>query len=74
MFKKIDHVEITPSDMDRTIRFYTDIFGFTMKMRKKVDSPPLEEVCFLELGGTVLELVAVKNPALRQRCRKWATG
>ena len=63
MFKKIDHVEITPSDMDRTIRFYTDIFGFTVKMRKKVDSPPLEEVCFLELGGTVLELVLVKNPA-----------
>jgi glyoxylase I family protein len=34
-----------------------------MKMRKKVDSPPLEEVCFLELAGTVLELVSVKNPA-----------
>ena len=63
MFKKIDHVEITPSDMDRTIRFYTDIFGFSVKMRKKVDSPPLEEVAFLELGGTVLELVLVKNPA-----------
>jgi glyoxylase I family protein len=63
MFKKIDHVEITPSDLDRTIRFFTDIFGFTVKMRKKVDSPPLEEVAFLELGNTVLELVAVKNPA-----------
>jgi len=61
MFKKIDHVEITPSDMERTIRFYTEIFGFTVKMRKKVDSPPLEEVCFMELGGTVLELVTVKN-------------
>lgn len=63
MFKKIDHVEITPSDLDKTISFFTDIFGFTMKMRKKVDSPPLEEVCFLELGGTVLELVKVTNPA-----------
>ena len=46
MFKKIDHVEITPSNMDRTIRFYTDIFGFTAEMRKKVDSPPLEESAF----------------------------
>ncbi len=63
MFKKIDHVEITPSNMDKTIRFYTDIFGFTVKMRRKVDNPPLEEVAFLELGGTVLELVSVKNPA-----------
>jgi glyoxylase I family protein len=63
MFKKIDHVEITPSDLDRTIRFFTEIFGFTVKMRKKVDMPPLDEVAFLELGNTVLELVAVKNPA-----------
>ncbi len=62
MFKRIDHVEITPSDIERTIRFFTDIFGFSLKMRKKVDSPPLEEVAFLELGGTVLELVSVKNP------------
>jgi glyoxylase I family protein len=63
MFKKIDHVEITPSDLDRTIRFFTEIFGFVVKMRKKVDSPPLDEVAFLELGNTVLELVAVTNPA-----------
>ena len=63
MFKKIDHVEITPSDLERTIRFFTEVFGFTVKMRKKVDSPPLEEVAFLELGGTVLELVSVKNPS-----------
>ena len=63
MFKKIDHVEITPSNLDKTIGFFTEIFGFTVKMRKKVDSPPLEEVAFLELGNTVLELVAVKNPA-----------
>ena len=63
MFKKIDHVEITPSDLDRTIKFFTEIFGFVVKMRKKVDSPGLDEVAFLELGNTVLELVAVKNPA-----------
>jgi glyoxylase I family protein len=63
MFKKIDHVEITPSDLDRTIRFFTEIFGFTVKMRKKVDSPGLDEVAFLELGNTVLELVKVKDPA-----------
>jgi glyoxylase I family protein len=62
MFKKIDHVEITPSNLDTTIRFYTEIFGFTVKMRKKIDSPPMEEVCFLELGGTVLELVAMRDP------------
>ena len=63
MFKKIDHVEITPSDLEKAIRFYTETFGFTIKMRKKVDSHPIEEVVFLEMGGTVLELVGIRNPA-----------
>lgn len=63
MFKKIDHVEITPGDLERTISFYMENFGFTMKMRKKIEMPPIEEVVFMELGGTVLELVSVKNPA-----------
>jgi glyoxylase I family protein len=63
VFKKIDHVEITPGNLERSIAFYTDTLGFMVKMRKKVEMPPLEEVVFLELGGTVLELVAVTKPA-----------
>ena len=63
MFKKIDHVEITPSDLEKTIAFYTDVLGFKVKMRKKLDdSPPLKEVVFVELGGTVMELVSVADP------------
>ena len=63
MFKKIDHVEITPSDLERTIAFYTDVFGFKVKMRKKFDDgSPLKEVVFIELGGTVMELVSVVDP------------
>lgn len=63
MFKRIDHVEITSTDLERSIAFYRDVFGFTVKMRKKVDMPPLKEVAFLELGDTVLEVVSVKDPA-----------
>ena len=62
MFRRIDHVEITTGDIERSIRFYSDIFGFTLKMRKKVDMPPLEEVAFLGLGDTTLELLSETNP------------
>ncbi len=63
MFKRIDHVEILPSDVEKTIDFYTEILGFKIKSRQKVKVPPLEEVVFLELDDTVIELLAVKNPA-----------
>lgn len=63
MFKKIDHVEIIPRDADVTIDFYTRVLGFRVKERKKVENPPLQEVIYLELGGTVIELLSVKNPS-----------
>ena len=31
MFKRIDHVEIAPADLERSIAFYTEILGFRMK-------------------------------------------
>ncbi|MHB9131630.1 MAG: VOC family protein [Armatimonadota bacterium] len=63
MFTKIDHVELIPSDVERTIRFYTDIFGFTIKSRFPVDAAPMVEVIYLELNGSVVELLGVTNPA-----------
>ena len=40
MFKKIDHVEIIPADLERTLRFYTEILGFKIKTRQKVEAGP----------------------------------
>ena len=31
MFKRIDHVEIVTDQLDRTVQFYTDVLGFTVK-------------------------------------------
>ncbi len=61
MFKRIDHVEIIPHDFDRAIGFYTGVLGFKVKERLKVEASPLEEVAFLGLGDTVLELLRVKD-------------
>ncbi len=68
MFKRIDHVEILPSDVDRTIRFYTEILGFTLKERFPVKAPGLKEVVFLTLGDTMLELLGAENPTPALQC------
>jgi cold shock CspA family protein len=31
MFKRIDHVEIVTDQLDRTVQFYTEVLGFTIK-------------------------------------------
>ncbi|MBT1075631.1 VOC family protein [Geobacter grbiciae] len=61
MFKRIDHVEIIPRDFERAIGFYTEVLGFKVRQRLKVEAPPLEEIAYLELGDTVIELMQVRN-------------
>ena len=63
MFKKIDHVEIIPGDFEKTIGFFTEILGFKIKRRMEIAHPPMKEIAFLELNGTFLEIISVKNPS-----------
>jgi glyoxylase I family protein len=63
MFKRIDHVEITSGNIERSIRFYQEVFGFRLKERIKPPSPEIEEIAFLTLGDTMLELLAIRNSA-----------
>ena len=59
MFKRIDHVELIPSDIEKTIAFYTGILGFTLAERKAiVGVGALKEYVYLELGDTRLELMS----------------
>ena len=62
MFKRIDHVEIIPSDVEQTIDFYVNILGFKVKSRHEMDRPPMKEIVYLELGDTVIELIGAENP------------
>ena len=73
MFKRIDHVEIIPCDFDKAIAFYTEVLGFTVRQRMAVDAPPLEEIAYLALGDTVLELMRVKDAVLQPK-DPWQTG
>ncbi len=73
MFRRIDHVEIIPSDFEKTIAFYTEILGFRQRERKRIDNPPIEEIAYLELGDTVIEVIAVANPAPHSK-EPWQIG
>ena len=64
MFKKIDHVEIVTEQLDRTVEFYTDVLGFKLKARDRIDRSSLGvslQLVYLELGGTSVELMAYEG-------------
>jgi len=63
MFTRIDHVEILPSDFDRSMAFYQDVLEFSLVSRMPVEAGPLKEIAYLKLGDTVIELLHIENPA-----------
>jgi catechol-2,3-dioxygenase len=38
MFKRIDHVEIVTHQLHRTVQFYTEVLGFTVKVLDRIES------------------------------------
>ncbi len=73
MFKRIDHVEIVPFDVERSLSFYRDILGFKFKSRISVKAPPMKEVVYLVLGDTMIEIISVENPVLKPQ-EAWQVG
>ena len=65
MFKRVDHIEIVPSNLERTLNFYTEILGFKIQGRRKMESPssPVQETAFVELNGILIEMFSIKDPA-----------
>jgi len=67
MFKRIDHVEIVTDQLDRTVQFYTEILGFTVKARDRIERSGLGvpiDLVYLDLGGTVVELITYEGAAV----------
>ena len=73
IFKRVDHVEIVPGDPERTIDFYTGILNFKIKSRNAVKKPPMQEVIYLELGDTVIEIISVDNATPKSEA-PWQVG
>src|SRR5205823_6698220 len=67
MFKRIDHVEIVTDQLDRTVQFYTEILGFTVKSLDRIESSGLGvpiNLVYLDIGGTVVELITYEGAAI----------
>ena len=73
VFKRIDHTEIIPRDFERAINFYTDVLGFKVRTRQKVSAPPMEEVAYLDLNGTTVEMLSV-TPVAPATADPWRPG
>ena len=73
LFKRIDHTEIVPSNVEKTVDFYQEILGFTLKNRVTVDAPPMKEVIYLELGDTMIEVISAENPSPKSG-EAWQVG
>ena len=67
LFKRIDHVEIVTDQLDRTVQFYTEVLGFTVKARDRIERSGLGapiDLVYLDLGGTVVELISYEGASV----------
>ena len=65
MFKRIDHVEIVTDKPAETARFYTEVLGFRVKATDHIERPGgALDLTYLDLGGTVVELIAYQGVAV----------
>jgi glyoxylase I family protein len=77
MFKRIDHVEIVTDQPDRTVEFYTEVLGFKLKFRDRIERSSLGvpmELVYLDLGGTVVELISYEGAAVEPAPQKEHLG
>ena len=51
---KMDHIGLYVSDLERSVKFYGDLFGFPVHRRLEMGET---KIAFLDIGGGLLELV-----------------
>jgi lactoylglutathione lyase len=62
MFKRIDHVAIHVTDLDRSVAFYEGKFGFKKYFQHAATGGM--QIAYLRLGDTVLELTHKSDGAM----------
>lgn len=77
VFKKIDHVEIVTDQPERSVEFYTGVFGFRLKFRDTVPLPGgggSLGIVYLDLGGTAIELLTYAGAPVEPAPQKLHLG
>lgn len=55
--KGLDHISIIVSDLEENLNFYRDTLGFSI-VRDFYDEKEKARIVFLNIGNTMLELIA----------------
>lgn len=55
MLQKIEHIGIQVRDLDRSIKFYTEVLGLPLRRRVRLNESL--EVAFLSVGESEIELI-----------------
>jgi lactoylglutathione lyase len=59
MLKKIEHVGIQVRDLDRSIKFYTEVLGLTLRQRVQLNETT--ELAYMTLGDGTSEIELVRK-------------
>jgi lactoylglutathione lyase len=62
MIKKIEHTAIIVSDMDHTIQYYSDMFGFKVRLRGSYKTREMAFLYLEEQPGMEIELIRDIGP------------
>lgn len=60
----LDHVGVKVTDLDRSIKFYTELFGFEMVDRRMLGNSQVEAAA-LQVGGSIIFLLHNRGFAAR---------
>lgn len=69
----VDHLALICSDMDKTISFYTDVMGMTLKKIVPNRDEPTSTHVFLDMGGGTSWRFSISPRRIpHRRCADWA--
>ncbi|MGD0818227.1 MAG: VOC family protein [Methanomassiliicoccales archaeon] len=57
MIEAFEHVALEVQSAEASMRFYVDVFGAAETNRWESKSPGIRRIIFIDLGGTVIELI-----------------
>lgn len=60
MIKTIEHIGILTNDLQRSVKFYTDVLGFSISLKIEMDEVGLSAI-FVEKDGCRIELMGHKD-------------
>ncbi len=75
MIKNIDHIGIMTNDLQKSVRFYTDVLGFSIIMKMELEEAGLSAV-FIQKDGSKIELMEYRGKIApkRSKCVEISTG